>query len=121
MVVTMILVLGSTSLAAVECAWVLWTRVDTSGDSESRTQWQLDNAYQNYFQCNIAQKDAVRRAHSFWGEDTGVERLSVDEETGEKQVVIEFEFKFRPGQKVRTVRTVYYRCLPNTIDPREKE
>ncbi len=83
------------------------------------TQWEVNNAFKDQAQCDSGQKDAVTQAHRFWGQDTGVERLYVDEKTGEKQLVI--EFKFRPGQKVRSVRTVYYRCLPDTIDPREEK
>ena len=115
---TMILLLGPASLATAECAWVLWTKVVTAGQSGSRTNWEADTAYEKYNQCKSGRTQAIKQARSFWSEDVGIEREYVDEKTGEKQVVIEFQVK--PGHNAKHVRTVYYRCLPETIDPREK-
>ncbi len=116
---TVIAVLGSASLAAAECAWVLWTRVDTASASGSRTNWEADTAYENFRQCKAGRKEAIKQARRVWDEDVGIEREYVDEKTGEKQVVIEFQV--RPGKRAKHVRTVYYRCLPETIDPRERK
>ncbi len=118
LVLAAVLLLGSTSLAAAECAWVLWTKVVTAGQSGSRTNWEADTAYEKYNQCKSGRRQAIKQARSFWSEDVGIEREYVDEKTGEKQVVIEFQV--RPGHNAKQVRTVYYRCLPETIDPREK-
>ena len=116
---TIILLLGSASLAAEDCAWVLWTRVDNAGDGGPLTNWEVDAAYESHAQCKTGREKTLKQSRRFWGEDAGIEREYVDEQTGEKQVVIELEFRVGPGQEAGKVRTVYYRCLPDTIDPRE--
>lgn len=116
-----VMMLGSASLAVAECRWVLWTRVDTDGDSGPVTNWELEAAYENHAQCKTGREDALKRSRQFWGENAGIQREYVDEQTGEKQVVIEFEFTIRPGQKAGKVRTVYCRWLPDIIDAREKK
>ncbi len=112
-VVAMILLLGSASVPAAECAWVLWKKEEgtfrvTSG--HIGPQWEPADAFQGKVLCSEARQRVWESAVSEW-RGSPFSRVYERPEKSEFRVVIENQGYF----------TVSFTCLPDTLDPREKK
>lgn len=120
---TLLLVLGSASLAAAECAWMLWqetehTEVPIKKLFPQRIDWTNHSTYVTHDACetaklslwskHLASWEGVREANPALKEINGVpgEFLSV---------------RFRSGDGGVYISKQQFHCLPDTIDSREKQ
>jgi len=121
LVLVAVLVVGWTSAASAECAWVLWKRDytmqkwTTGLKKRSETVWIIMQATDTRNECS-AKKEEVWK----------------DEITGWERAAATLKVEIRPFDSITiyhgqigdmtsgtTVDTFY--CLPDTIDPREKK
>ncbi len=105
-VVTMMLLLGSASVSAAECAWVLWERVETS----KRVSWEATRAFGKEAQCRADQVERIRQLQ-------GIVKDSPNRHVTKDGIRF---LKFESGE----LTGVFFNealCFPDTIDPREKK
>lgn len=106
------LMVGWTTLAAAECAWVLWvkTTVLLSGDrNKPRPSWDIGGTFKNQPQCDHERVKHWKVVAETAEADVGA--ANVTKKQGE--YVTRF---FPTGGHINEV----LHCLPDTIDPREK-
>jgi len=112
-VVAMILLLGSASVAAAECAWVLWERMRTIGQKgelgEARGGIGIVEAYLTQDKCNSARVATWEKVVQMFNQPANEIISSNRGRT--------FNFKGPDG----TIFMQEFYCLPDTIDPREKQ
>ena len=121
---TTVLLLGSASVAAAECGWVLWIKSNSSTvamASPVTTQWEVESAFERRSDCVLLREKALERLERKLQEASGQEGtdiLRIVRDIGESEVT--FYYEAHPGQPAEYISTKYV-CLPNTIDPREKK
>ncbi len=113
---TTILLLGSASVAAAECAWVLWEQSsDVYGQLATRTpSWSLQEAFEAKSGCLEARTRTWKLTYlknRSWEKLKGARVLTFGESTATVTVYI-------PDY---TDLTLKFLCFPDTIDPREKK
>jgi hypothetical protein len=104
----MLLLLSSVGPASAECAWVLWMR-ETSYSGVDEKPWELQRAVPTYKGCEAAQADSIKNITVFWTKP-GVTVSPVG-----STVLISIHDS---DGKIVTSEMRYFRCLPDTIDPR---
>ncbi|MCZ6626188.1 MAG: hypothetical protein O7B35_18465 [Deltaproteobacteria bacterium] len=105
----MILMFGSASVAAAECTWVLWDKLSVypSGKPGSE-RWVIGEAYTTQDKCNSARLE---------GWEALVKKLK-----GPRGTIL----RNQPGRTLAvegpkgSLMIQQYLCLPDTLDPREK-
>ncbi|MDA2911419.1 hypothetical protein MYX04_10870 [Nitrospiraceae bacterium AH_259_D15_M11_P09] len=118
MVLTLSLIVGWTSAAAAECAWVLWKHIIAFEDVEDgvrspNASWELEDAFDDREVCISSAQTAMGRDIEFWKRQGAAIEKDEDELAG-------FTVRMKIGeQKVVSIRTL--RCFPDTIDPRERK
>jgi hypothetical protein len=88
---------------SAECAWVMWTHIETQSDGNQRDEWVLTGV-PNAADCYASLK-ATMKMQAADKPQSGDESMGV---TGNAVV-----------RRARGVITTYtYSCLPDTMDPR---
>ncbi len=90
--------LASAATASAECAWVLWSKEVVSKSA----RWSIERAASTEAEC----KAEGRKALVFWTRDQPLARVDTDD--------VSVSLTAKPGSTV----SIYYRCLPDTVDPR---
>ena len=118
LMLTGVLVLPAAASLARECAWVVWTKREYRSlgtqPPEFSTDWELIDAFTSKKQC-ITLKTSVWAAHVEQYNDLS---KYPDIEKVEKVLGNQIIVRYKKNLGSQTV-TVF--CLPDTIDPREKE
>ncbi len=108
LVLAVMLVVGCTSAAVGECAWVFWQSI-TQMDSIT-VSWKIDSAFSTRMEC-IARRDRDFEVLSTMLQTSpGVRDIKRGSESAALSYV----------KKGHTWLTRYV-CLPDTLDPREKK
>ncbi len=112
---TMVLLFGSASVAAAECAWVLWEQSsDLYGQLATRTpSWSLQEAFEAKSGCLEARTRTWKLTYlknRSWEKLKGARVLTF----GELATVTVYIPDY-------TDLTLKFLCFPDTIDPREKK
>jgi len=81
------------------CAWVLWSK-----EVASTIRWSIERAASTEAEC----KTEGHKALVFWTRYQPVARIDADD--------LSVSLTADSGSTI----SIYYRCLPDTIDPREK-
>lgn len=97
-----IILLNSASLAAAECAWVLWEKKINNGI----VGWSIVKAAPAFDRCEAHRLIEWKKWSDVLGEGPGTERVE-----GEQLMV-----RAPGGIAIRE-----WHCLPDTIDPRAKK
>ncbi len=104
-------VLASAATACAECAWVLWTRDASSGYGfVDEKPWQLVRSVPTYDACEAVQAKTIKNMAAFWA------KAGRDVATTEN--TFSLSIRDAEGKQVGLV-TQLFRCLPDTVDPRE--
>lgn len=110
LMLAVVLVVGSASVASAECAWVLWDKLSTSGPGTPGTErWVISEAYTTQRECTSARLE---------GWESLVNKLKCPKCT---------IMRNWPGRNLAVLSEggilvmQQYWCLPDTIDPREKK
>jgi len=90
--------LASAATAYAECAWVLWSKEVVS----QSVHWSIERAASTEAEC----KAEGHKALVFWTRHQPLARVDTDD--------VSVSLTAKPGSTV----LIYYRCLPDTIDPR---
>ena len=107
LVLAVVLVVGWTSTAAAECAWVLWTM---TGNLDAATkQWSPADAFDDRQQCLQVRSHKVRSSMAGW-QKRGAQNMDGHPEQGYLNFSLE-------GVNL----ALQFFCFPDTIDPREKK
>ena len=101
--VTTLTLLTLASTVSAECAWVMWTHIETQSDSNQRDEWVLTGV-PNAADCYASLKATMKM-------QVADKLMSSDEAT---RMVGNAVVRGSRG----TVTTYTYSCLPDTIDPR---
>ncbi len=118
MVLAVSLLVGWTSAAAAECAWVLWVREYTyeSNAGYGTTGWDIEGGYEKQAQCLPERKTFMEV--DIAGLKDAKHLIGVTRH--KHMVAATFYFSAPPGGKMKSVER-HFLCLPDTIDPREKK
>jgi hypothetical protein len=100
---TTLSLLALASSVFAECAWVMWTHIETQSDSNQRDEWVLTGV-PNAADCYASLRATMKM-------QAADKPQSSDEAT---RVVANAVVRGSCG----TVTTYTYSCLPDTIDPR---
>jgi hypothetical protein len=108
---------GSVSPVNAECGWVLWLKEDyrSIAQGSQSTNWNIVDAYPNYKQCQIARRGIYKqRKRSYLAnkEENPIMQLEFDDNY---EII---HTKIRVGDNIAGVGMDVYKCLPNTVDPR---
>ncbi len=113
LMLAVVLVIGSASVAAAECAWVLWSYVTLRSINIPLTAtsgWTAENGHPTHGECTT-ERDRQFRHHAA---GVRVDPGTKDFTQNPSNAGLAFT---RQGQR----QTFTYKCLPDTIDPREKK
>ncbi len=122
LVLAVMLVVGWTSTAAAECAWVVWAKtVGKNAFGSVYTTWDVKGASEDRKRCLFEQEITLANETTFWlklaaKENEGSDILNVDSDHNEMSLSV---YKRKAG-KVEVWSTRFI-CLPDTIDPRERK
>ncbi len=110
MLLTTVLLLGSASVALAECAWVLWAKIEDMKPGSG--VWDIQAGYTGRAEC-IRERKVISNARvQDWIKRSGQQHVKV-EPVSEDALSLLFSKD--------ELATVYFICLPDTIDPREKK
>ncbi len=109
---TTVLLLGSTSIAAADCAWVLWNRSSelSAGGGSVSTLWVILDAFEDRKACVPDRDRGWKREVEKYRNLGNYKR--VQDQPGDNG----FFYLASTGEK----GSVRFVCLPDTFDPREK-
>ncbi len=113
-VVTMILLLGSASVAAAECAWVLWKK-----SLEQHKGWEVMAAFESRMECMQSGQLLAAQVQRQMEKVYALERPQPPVKVGVE--------KHPGGYTIQVTRDEFaipyldIVCFPDTIDPREKK
>ena len=113
LVLAVSLLVGWTSTAAAECAWVLWVHTAyrfIKSPKLSDSFWLVDSGYPSNTECAAARDRRFRDRV-----DTVQAQPDVRDFTQNPKNAA---FGYTEGRKDKTIS---YICLPDTIDPRERK
>ena len=112
MVLTLSLMVGWTSAAAAECAWVLWEGVSAKDIRQNITTsfWHLHVGYPEHRDCTGSLESMFNERMAVLQADPGVRELKQNQ----KRAVL----MYTKGDISHQNRLA---CLPDTIDPRERK
>ncbi len=118
---TTVLLLGSASVAAAECAWVLWerTRQVRAPRFDVFRDWIISGA----FQTQTAYEEALKMTWEITKDPDPPSDPSITQEVFTPHGVhghIQIIRKTKQGDPPDSIR-YSYQCLPDTLDPREKK
>ena len=102
-----VLVLAWTATAAAECAWVLWTKTVRG---RGPIGWEIQSSYVEQPSCTERRDAILKTTAQSWSGRLGDEKVRLDDD--EKMLRLFF---------ANDVWAIYYVCLPDTLDPREKK
>ncbi len=109
LVLAVSLLVGWTSAAAAECAWVLWKHGVSVVREVEESLWMIEEAHTNRDACEGAKQ-------RLW--DSDMKRIRKGEWTVlEQQPPNKVTIRHRGNGDLR----ITFLCLPDTIDPREKK
>ncbi len=115
-VVAMILLLGSASLAAAECAWVLWVSIHgllPDGDQVREwTDWEQIVSLETQSECQQSKGREWNTLRQLVEDRSFRSEVKISE-IQQEAVLLKF-----PG---RGFEHYTFHCLPDTMDPREKK
>ncbi len=122
---TMVLLFGTGCVAATECAWVLWQENWQGSTAEltpimlfapGSSSWRVKDAFSGRQGCIAARRDLMASNRKA-GLDEDFAKL------GEVLSVDETSMTIAIPEEGGTSRLIInsYKCLPDTIDPREKK
>ena len=117
------LLVGWTSTAAAECAWVLWEEIESTHIPHAKraqfsTEWELHNAHGTQEECLLAKQRLWTVEAEFY--EKLKEGFGPIEEIGKVPGgFLAISGTLKDGTYWNSKMT--YRCLPDTIDPREKK
>ncbi len=116
MVLTLSLIVGWTSAAAAECAWVLWVELREKVGTVAGTTWILGEAHNDQVACNADRPRQWEKVLIIAGSQSRPE--SQLRKVPGRSVTI-----YYPASDILPAWSKTYRlhCLPDTIDPREKK
>ncbi len=115
-VVTMMLLLGSASVAAAECAWVLWVK-----NVEQEIEWEALAAFESRSKCieNVPSYIARMRAlmDQVYAKDPPTKHFTarVEKHPGG------YSLNMHLTKEELTAPYLEFTCFPDTLDPREKK
>ena len=109
LVLAVLLVVGWTSAAAAECAWVLWRHSLIAVGIAKSVMWSIEEAYMNRDTCEGGKQKPWDRQMKILRE---IEATVLEQQPPNKVVT-----KNRGGGESH----IRFLCLPDTIDPREKK
>ena len=107
------LLVGWTSAAAAECAWVLWSQSSFSYVNRpegGNMWWDVERGYQIFEDCTAGRDRLAAHHASVERSKPGTTDFSYNRENSTLGYIREGRYK-----------TLSYKCFPDTIDPREKK
>ncbi len=112
MILAILVLLGSPSFTAAECAWVLWEHASVKDlvTHISDSSWLTDSGYPTYAECAATRDGMFHERISTLQAKCGVRDLKQNQKYG--------AFAYTQ-QSVAYQNTLA--CLPDTIDPRESK
>src|SRR5947209_930935 len=118
-----VLVASSASVAAAECAWVFWKEselfdIPAAGHPKRKIEWKLHDAYKTQEQCEKGKYAVWSHEVEYW---TKTQQSSPHLEKVDKVAGAFLSLSFKGKDGSSSSHTSRYLCLPDTIDPREKE
>jgi len=110
LVLAVVLVVGSASVASAECAWVLW--LEAYSISKLSGAWHVVNAFETKTTCETGQVKLLEGVA-----DSAKRRGAIDVKVNREEMSVTYQER---ADDPRSLRFASYRCFPDTIDPREK-
>ncbi len=111
LVLAVSLLVGWTSAAAAECAWVLWQRLSIEGTQLGvGKQWTAESAYPAHTECTAV------RDRTFIDVVAGLQAQPDTKVVNTNPSIAIVAYTVQG-----TSHVVNYTCFPDTIDPREKK
>ncbi len=118
LVLAVSLLVGWTSTAAAECAWVLWSNwiemkviAPKKTSSHGTVIWTLESAFEDRQQCLAEKKEYFNTYESHYQNQKTVREFNSQEIAGRRRLHVWFD---------KNKLTLSAICLPDTIDPRGK-
>jgi len=113
LVLAMLLIFGFASVAAAECAWVLWKRTSYFPPITNRvTEWKIQEAVPDHQHCLQRKTNTWTYFDAYYKEQRDHFRR-IDRIPNES-------FTLHSKEKGRSMTDAWF-CLPDTLDPRAQE
>ena len=123
LVLAVVLVVGSASLASAECAWVFWEEIKDKHIPRGKlakliTEWTLHDAFSTQEECKVAKQRVWTLQAELYdkSKEFGEHIEKIGKAPGS---YLSISGRTKDGGYMIFQRT--YLCLPDTIDPREKK
>ena len=114
LVLATVLLLASASVAAAECAWVLWEKADSKTPQRHLITWTIHHAHE-------VREDCEKEKSREWSSMLKVFEMAMEADPTSTVKKTADGLVTRIGLKGGGFSTTFfdYTCLPDTIDPRE--
>lgn len=124
-ILTAILTAGPLALAAAECGWVVWEKIEghqvegsSLKQSVSQPTWTIRQAYNSFEGCRDGKEGIWSNDEAHWegtkSRVAKVQKIEIRKQPGEK-----LDVSFISEKEVKMFFHTYL-CLPSAIDPRDK-